>query len=410
MEIVNLKIEDLTPYEKNAKRHPQEQVDQIADSIRKFGMNDPIGVWGDKNIIVEGHGRYLACKFLGIKEVPCIRLDNLTDAERKEYTLIHNKTTMNSGFEDDILQEELAWIYEHDKSIDMSKFDFDLEFEKEPEQDEIKDELPENPYSQKGDLFLLNGHKLLCGDSTKKENFDILTEGKEVDLLFTDPPYNVDYEGTAGKIQNDKMDSESFLSFLKAAFVNAFNACKPGCPFYIFHSDVEELNFLLAIKEAGFKFSQIICWVKDTFPLGRKDYHAQVEPIAYGWKEGAAHYFTSDRTQTTRWDFDKPKHNDLHPTMKPVELICKAIENSSRKGEIVLDPFGGSGSTMMAAEQLKRKAYLIELDEKYVDVIVKRYLRLVQSYDNCYLVRDGKKTPLSEISDYCVLEDGDFLN
>ena len=402
--IVIKDISELKAYENNP-RNNDEAVEAVANSIREFGFKIPI-VIDKENVIVCGHTRVKACHKLGITKVPCIIADDLSEDQIKAFRLADNQVSSIATWIDSKLQEELDNI-----EMDMEQFGFDLEFEDEPEQDEIKDELPENPYSQKGDVFLLNGHRLLCGDSTKKENFDVLLEGKEADLLFTDPPYNVDYEGQDGmKIQNDKMDSESFLSFLKSAFVNAFNSCKPGCPFYIFHSDVEELNFLLAIKEAGFKFSQIICWVKDSFPLGRKDYHAQVEPIAYGWKEGAAHYFTKDRTQTTRWDFDKPKHNDLHPTMKPVELICKAIENSSRKGEIVLDPFGGSGSTMMAAEQLKRKAYLIELDEKYVDVIVKRYLKLVQSYDNCFLLRDGKKTPLSEIKDYAVLEDDNFLN
>ena len=402
--IVIKDISELKAYENNP-RNNDEAVEAVANSIREFGFKIPI-VIDKENVIVCGHTRVKACHKLGITKVPCIIADDLSEDQIKAFRLADNQVSSIATWIDSKLQEELDNI-----EMDMEQFGFDLEFEDEPEQDEIKDELPENPYSQKGDVFLLNGHRLLCGDSTKKENFDVLLEGKEADLLFTDPPYNVDYEGQDGmKIQNDKMDSESFLSFLKSAFVNAFNSCKPGCPFYIFHSDVEELNFLLAIKEAGFKFSQIICWVKDSFPLGRKDYHAQVEPIAYGWKEGAAHYFTKDRTQTTRWDFDKPKHNDLHPTMNPVELICKAIENSSRKGEIVLDPFGGSGSTMMAAEQLKRKADLIELDEKYVDVIVKRYLRLVQSYDNCFLLRDGKKTPLSEIKDYAVLEDDNFLN
>ena len=402
--IVIKDISELKAYENNP-RNNDEAVEAVANSIREFGFKIPI-VIDKENVIVCGHTRVKACHKLGITKVPCIIADDLSEDQIKAFRLADNQVSSIATWIDSKLQEELDNI-----EMDMEQFGFDLEFEDELEQDEIKDELPENPYSQKGDVFLLNGHRLLCGDSTKKENFDVLLEGKEADLLFTDPPYNVDYEGQDGmKIQNDKMDSESFLSFLKSAFVNAFNSCKPGCPFYIFHSDVEELNFLLAIKEAGFKFSQIICWVKDSFPLGRKDYHAQVEPIAYGWKEGAAHYFTKDRTQTTRWDFDKPKHNDLHPTMKPVELICKAIENSSRKGEIVLDPFGGSGSTMMAAEQLKRKAYLIELDEKYVDVIVKRYLKLVQSYDNCFLLRDGKKTPLSEIKDYAVLEDDNFLN
>lgn len=402
--IVIKDVSELKAYENNP-RNNDEAVEAVANSIREFGFKIPIVIDKD-NVIVCGHTRIKACHKLGISKVPCIIADDLDEDQIKAFRLADNQVSSIATWIDSKLQEELDNI-----EMDMEQFGFDLEFEKEPEQDEIKDELPENPYSQKGDLFLLNGHRLLCGDSTKEESFKKLTEGKEADLIFTDPPYNVDYEGQDGmKIQNDKMDNGDFLDFLKQAFCNMFKVAKPGCPFYVFHSDVEELNFLLAIKEAGFKFSQLIAWVKDTFPLGRKDYHAQIENMAYGWKEGAAHYFTSDRTQTTRWDFDKPKHNDLHPTMKPVELICKAIENSSRKGEIVLDPFGGSGSTMMAAEQLKRKVYLIELDEKYVDVIVKRYLRLVQSYDNCYLLRDGKKTPLSEISDYCVLEDGDFLN
>ena len=271
--IVIKDISELKAYENNP-RNNDEAVEAVANSIREFGFKIPIVIDKD-NVIVCGHTRIKACQKLGISKIPCIVADDLSEDQIKAFRLADNQVSSIATWIDTKLQEELDNI-----EMDMEQFGFDLDFDKEPEQDEIEDELPENPYSQKGDLFLLNGHKLLCGDSTIPENFDVLTEGKEVDLLFTDPPYNVDYEGTAGKIQNDKLNNGDFLEFLKKAFSNAYKVAKPGCPFYIFHSDVEELNFLLAIKEAGFKFSQLIAWVKDSFPLGRKDYHAQIENMA----------------------------------------------------------------------------------------------------------------------------------
>ena len=268
--IVIKDVSELKAYENNP-RNNDEAVEAVANSIREFGFKIPIVIDKD-NVIVCGHTRIKACHKLGISKVPCIIADDLDEDQIKACRLADNQVSSIATWIDSKLQEELDNI-----EMDMEQFGFDLEFEKEPEQDEIKDELPENPYSQKGDLFLLNGHRLLCGDSTKEESFKKLTEGKEADLIFTDPPYNVDYEGQDGmKIQNDKMDNGDFLDFLKQAFCNMFKVAKPGCPFYVFHSDVEELNFLLAIKEAGFKFSQLIAWVKDTFPLGRKDYHAQI--------------------------------------------------------------------------------------------------------------------------------------
>lgn len=391
MEIVNLKIEDLTPYEKNAKRHPQEQVDQIADSIRKFGMNDPIGVWGDKNIIVEGHGRYLACKFLGIKEVPCIRLDNLTDAERKEYTLIHNKTTMNSGFEDDILQEELAWIYEHDKSIDMSKFDFALDIEEEENEEAVEDNydgeenLPEEPVAQFGDIYQLGEHRLMCGDSTNKENVERLMGGELADLLFTDPPYNVSMESKSKEvlksknyshIENDDLSLDDFQDFLRNVFTNANDALKDEASYYVFSCQGGDSEMMMMMRECGIKCRHQIIWVKDApvFSMGRLDYDYKHEPILYGWKKKHTFYRKGDQDKSV-WEF-KRTANKLHPTMKPVELIANALKNSTQKEDVVLDLFGGSGSTLIACEQLGRKCRMMEFDRHYVDVIIDRWQTL----------------------------------
>ena len=243
----------------------------------------------------------------------------------------------------------------------------------------------------------------MCGDSTINEDVKKLVDGDVIDMIFTDPPYNVDYEGSSGmKIQNDKQKDEDFYNFLSLAFNNMFEAVKPGGAIYCCHADIEGLNFRTAFKNAGFKLSECLIWVKNSLVLGRNDYHWRHEPILYGWREGAGHYFVDDRTQDTIWEYNKPKANNLHPTMKPLELVGKAIKNSSRKNEHVLDLFGGSGSTLIACEQIQRNAYLMELDEKYVDVIVKRYLRFVQSYEGCFLIRDGEKIPLSTIADYQV--------
>jgi DNA modification methylase len=215
-------------------------------------------------------------------------------------------------------------------------------------------------------------------------------------MLFTDPPYNVDYEGTAGKIKNDKMEDDTFYLFLYSAFQNMFEHTKPGGAIYVCHADTEGLNFRNAFKNSGFKLAECLIWVKNALVLGRQDYHWRHEPILYGWKEGAAHYFVDDRTQDTIWEYNKPKKNEEHPTMKPLELVGKAISNSSRRHESVLDLFGGSGSTMIAADQLDRKSYLMELDEKFVDVIIKRYIKHKNSNEGCYLIRDGKRSLLSD--------------
>ena len=398
MNVVMKKIADIHAYENNPRKNDN-AVDAVAASIKNFGFKQPI-VIDKNNVIVAGHTRVKAALRLGLTEVPCVIADDLTDEQVKAFRLADNKTAELAEWDLDKLSEELKFI-----DMDMEEFGFE-DLEKELERDVLEDnfdeneQLPEVPYAKSGDVFILGRHRLMCGDSTKADNVKTLMDGKTADMVFTDPPYNVDYEGTAGKIMNDKQDEESFFKFLSDAFANMYASLKAGGAIYCRHADTEGLNFRTAFTKAGFKLAECLIWEKDTFVFGRQDYHWKHEPILYGWKDGAAHYFVDDRTQDTIWNFPKPKANDLHPTMKPLELVGKAIKNSSRKNEIILDLFGGSGSTLIASEQIERKAYLMELDERYVDVIVKRYLRFVQSYENSYLIRDGIKTPLANIACY----------
>lgn len=372
-----IKIEELKPYKNNAKIHTTEQIEQIKKSIKDYGMNDPIGVWKD-NTIIEGHGRLEACKQLGYKEVPIIRLENLTDEERKAYTLIHNQTTMNTGFDIELLNNELE-----DITIDLSDYGFEdfkldeLEEPKEIVEDEIHEIEEDNIKSKLGDIYELGNHILMCGDSTKKEDIEKLLNNKEVDLLVTDPPYNINYEGKTKeklKIKNDNLTKENFYNFLSKVFENVKNYIKAGGVFYVWFASSESISFYSAIsKTEELEIKQELIWNKNQMTLGRQDYQWKHEPCLYGWKKGAAHYFINNRSLTTIMDFKKPIRNDLHPTMKPVELIAFQITNSSRENEIVLDLFGGSGTTLMACEQTKRQCRMMEYDPKYVDVIIKRW-------------------------------------
>lgn len=406
LRIEYLPVEALTPYKKNARKHHAEDVSAIVNSIREFGFNDPIGVWGKDNIIVEGHGRLLAAKQLKMKTVPVIRLDQLTDEQRRAYALVHNKTAELSSWDFDMLESELA-----DLDIDMDQFGFDLEEEKE---DKPLDEVTEDdfdPYdvpearSKPGDVFILGKHRLMCGDSTSTEDLEILMDGAEADLLVTDPP-NVDYHGStpnAMTIQNDNMEDQAFVAFLINAFTNADIAMKPGAAFYIWHADSNGFQFRQAVHDINWKLRQTLIWVKNALVLGRQDYQWKHEPCLYGWKSGS-HYFTDDRSQPTVIDDkidirklkkdemlslleeifsdkvpttviyeDKPLVNDIHPTMKPIKLLARLIRNSSRPEQNVLDIFGGSGSTLMACEQLDRRCFMMELDPRYCDAILKRW-------------------------------------
>lgn len=403
IKIEYLPIEALTPYEKNTRAHSSEDVKKIALSIQKYGMNDPIGIWGEKNIIVEGHGRMMACLRLGIETVPVIRLDHLDDEQRREYAIMHNKTAELSEWNAETLAQEL-------KCLDLSDFDIDwdlpelIEPEEEAQEDGYEPMPPQEPLAKRGQVWQLGRHRLMCGSSTDTADVEKLMNGQQADLLLTDPPYGVEYEGSTGMtIENDDMRGEEFIRFLTDAFEAADAVMKPGAAFYIWHADGKGYEFNNATHNVGWHVRQVIIWVKNALVLGRQDYQWKHEPCLYGWKEGAGHYFTKCRTLTTTQedepiDLDnmkkedmkallekildlpataieenKPKKNDVHPTMKPIRLMGKLIQNSTRPGEIVLDSFGGSGSTLIAAEQLNRTCYMMELDPKYVDVIIDRW-------------------------------------
>ena len=401
LNVIHMKVSDLIAYENNPRKN-DDAVDAVASSIKSFGFKVPV-IIDSNNVIIAGHTRVKACKKLGITEVPCVVADDLTEDQIKAFRLADNKTSELAEWDLDKLSEELKFI-----EMDMSQFGFE-DLEQELDREVLEDEfdeneaINENPYSKKGDIFILGNHRLMCGDSTISDDVKKLVDGRQIDMIFTDPPYNVDYEGSTGmKIQNDKQKDEDFYNFLSSAFNNMYECVKPGGVIYCCHADTEGLNFRTAFKNAGFKLAECLIWVKNSLVLGRQDYHWRHEPILYGWKEGAGHYFVDDRTQDTIWEYNKPKANNLHPTMKPLELVGKAIKNSSKRNEYVLDLFGGSGSTLIACEQIQRNSCLMELDERYVDVIVKRYLRFVQSYEGCFLLRDGKKIPLQDIKDYQV--------
>jgi DNA modification methylase len=393
MQVVMKKTASLLEYDNNP-RHNEEAIEAVANSIKEFGFKVPIVISSD-NVIIAGHTRLKASVLLGLEEVPCIIADDLNDEQIKAFRLADNKTAELATWDLSKLEEELSHI-----DMDMLQFGFEEMEELLPDNAsdddfDITDEIPEEPFSQPGDIYELGAHRLMCGDSTNSEQVATLLDGHEVDMIFTDPPYNVDYEGTAGKIKNDKMEDDSFYLFLYDAFRNMFEHTKPGGAIYVCHADTEGLNFRNAFKNAGYKLAECLIWVKNALVLGRQDYHWRHEPILYGWKEGAAHYFVDDRTQDTIWEYNKPKKNEEHPTMKPLELVGKAISNSSRRHESILDLFGGSGSTMIASDQLDRKSFLMELDERFVDVIVKRYIKHKESDENCYLIRNGKRSPIS---------------
>lgn len=389
----NLKIEmmdisELVPYKNNAKLHPQEQIDQIKSSIQQFGNNDPIAIDKD-NVIIEGHGRMLALEQLGHKEVPVIKLGHLSDEQRKAYTLVHNQLTMNSGFDLELLKIELDDIV----NIDMTEFDFDYDFpedEDEVVEDEFDGTIPEEPKSKRGQVYQLGRHRLMCGDSTKEEDVQKLMGGARVDLLLTDPPYNVDYTGKtkdALKIENDKKDDSEFRQFLVDAFKAADSVMKPGAVFYIWHADSEGYNFRGACFDIDWQVRQCLIWNKNVMVMGRQDYHWKHEPCLYGWKPGGSHLWASDRKQTTVLNFDRPTVNKEHPTMKPIKLFDYQMQNNTKKEDVVLDLFGGSGTTLVAAEQNGRVSYTMEYDPRYIDVIINRWEELTGK--KAVLVEEG---------------------
>lgn len=383
LEIVYLDPHELTPYEHNTRKHTPEDIDQIKESIEANGFNDPIGIWGEKNLIVEGHGRQIAALEMGLDKVPCIRLDHLTETQRRDYAIRHNRTAELSGWDFGKLEEEIAAL--EIEGVDLSGLKFELDglngggiAESNIVEDEPP-EPPEAPIAKRGDIWQLGRHRLMCGDSTMVEDVQKLMDGQLADLLLTDPPYNVDYEGKTKdklKIENDKQNDENFRQFLTDAFTAANNVMKPGAVFYIWHADREGYNFRGACKDAGWTVRQCLIWNKNAMVMGRQDYQWKHEPCLYGWKDGAGHLWASDRKQTTVIDYEKPQRNDIHPTMKPVGLFDYQIKNNTKGGDIVLDLFGGSGTTVIACEQNGRTCYTMELDPRYVDAIVTRWENL----------------------------------
>ncbi|WP_197431107.1 site-specific DNA-methyltransferase [Aliiruegeria sabulilitoris] len=427
MQIEMMATERLVPYARNARTHPEWQIAQICASIAEFGFTNPILAAGNGEIIA-GHGRLLAAQRMELAEVPVIVLDHLSDAQRRALIIADNKIAENAGWDEDLLRRELAALQKESFDLDLMGFS-DAELEEllagAPIEDEdgasvlpgdpdFLPEPPRAPVSVRGNIWLLGDHRLMCGDSTKRGDLEALCPDGPVDACWTDPPYNVNYEGTAGSIRNDNMGDTEFRRFLTDAFCCAFAVMKRGGPIYVAHADTEGFNFRGAFRDAGFKLSGCLVWVKPSLVLGRSDYQWRHEPILYGWKPGAAHKWFGGRAKTTVFEdgreplrlmadgtvqvdvgdqvvtiagenltmethdgsvlrFDKPARNGEHPTMKPVRLISDMLGNSTSRGHRVLDPFGGSGSTLIACQEMGRRARLMELDEKFCDVIVNRW-------------------------------------
>lgn len=422
-------MSELLPYARNARTHSDTQVSQLAASIKEFGFNNPVAIDAD-GMILCGHGRVMAAQKLGLTEVPTVCLSHLSATQKKAYILADNKLALNAGWDNDMLKVELEDLKFSNFDLDLVGFSteeldeiMNLDEEPEVEDDDYTVAVPQEPKAKLGEIYILGKHRLMCGDSTSIQDVEKLMGGGEyqADLLLTDPPYNVDYEGGTDKklkIKNDNMEDQAFRQFLIDVYKAADHVMKPGAPFYIWHADSEGANFRGAAKDMGWQIRECLIWVKNSLVLGRQDYQWRHEPCLYGWKAGAAHYFTDSRAESTviedQVNVDKlskdelktlckklldpgiettiirekkPSINDVHPTMKHVKLFGRLVKNSSKRNDIVLDLFGGSGTTIVACEQLNRRAYLMELDPAYVDVIIDRYQKLT----NVEVMRsDGK--------------------
>ncbi|WCG23476.1 site-specific DNA-methyltransferase [Vagococcus lutrae] len=406
MIIEKIKVEQLIPAEYNPRKNLQpgdSEYEKIKRSLEEFGYVDPV-IWNKTTgRIVGGHQRLKVLASMGRTEVECVVVE-LDEEKEKALNVALNKI---SGDWD---KEKLAVLM---TDLDAADFDVSLtgfdaaeidDLFKDTLRDGVEDddfdvdeELQNPPITMQGDIWLLGRHRLVCGDSTKKETFDKLMEDKKANLVVTDPPYNVDYEGSAGKIKNDNMNNDTFYQFLLDAFKNTEDALAKDGSIYVFHADTEGLNFRRAFEEAGFYLSGTCIWKKQSLVLGRSPYQWKHEPILFGWNKKGKHRWYSDRKQSTIWEFDKPKRNADHPTMKPIALIAYPIMNSSLTNSIVLDPFGGSGSTLIASEQTDRICYMIELDEKFCDVIAKRYIEQVGTDEDVYVIRNNKRIAYSEL-------------
>ena len=396
-------IAKLVPYQNNARTHSPAQIQKLRSSLREFGFINPVLI--DRNFgVIAGHGRIEAARAENITEVPCVFVDHLTEAQKKAYILADNRMALDAGWDEEMLKIELSGLQEMGYDLELTGFDatelsdfFGGADEAKEDDFDVDAELQKPAFSKAGDVWKLGRHTLICGDSTKQETYNTILGDIKVNLVLTDPPYNVNYEGSAGKIKNDNMAADKFYQFLLDAFTCMEKAMAVDASIYIFHADTEGLNFRRAFADAGFYLSGCCVWKKQSLVLGRSPYQWQHEPVLYGWKKSGKHQWYTGRKETTIWEFEKPKKNGDHPTMKPIPLLAYALGNSTQTNGLVLDPFGGSGSTLIACEQTGRVCYTAELDEKFCDVIVKRYIEQVSTDENVSVIRDGQTLKYEEV-------------
>jgi methylase len=405
----SLPIDSLKPAAYNPRKKLKKgdkEYEKIKKSIVEFGYVDPIIVNFDGTVI-GGHQRLTVLSDLGYKEVQCVQVRIDDENKVKALNVALNKIT--GAWNEELLADLMVDLQDADFNLDLTGFEapeidqlFSKVHNKEVKEDDfdVDGELTKPTISKQGDIWHLGKHRVICGDSTKPETYQLLLGDKKANLVVTDPPYNVNVEETAGKIKNDDMSDTDFFQFLFNMFVNVERSMEDDASIYVFHADTEGLNFRKAFKDAGFYLSGCCVWKKNALVLGRSPYQWQHEPVLYGWKQKGKHQWFSDRKQTTIWEYDRPKSSKEHPTMKPVQLMAYPIQNSSMRGTLILDPFLGSGSTLIAADQTGRVCYGIELDEKFVDVIVKRYMEATEKSD-VQLIREGKTLAFEEaVSEY----------
>ncbi len=399
-------IDKLVPYINNARTHSPEQINKLRSSLREFGFINPVIIDRDLGVLA-GHGRVEAAKAEGIAEVPCVFADHLTEAQKKAYILADNRMAMDAGWDEELLRIEIESLQGSDFDVSLTGFDEKelADLFSDPDDRNVKDDgfdlsaaLEKAAFVERGDLWTVGRHRLMCGDATSAEDVAALMDGKKANLIVTDPPYNVAFKSGSGlSIQNDSMKGDEFYTFLYNSFAQMAAHLEKGGAAYVFHADTEGLNFRKAFIDTGFHLAGVCIWVKNSLVLGRSDYQWQHEPILYGFLKNGKHSWYSDRKQTTIWNYDKPKRNANHPTSKPLDLLAYPITNSSQENAIVLDTFGGSGSTMMACEQTNRICHMMELDEKYASVILRRAVEIGIKPEDIFVERNGEKIPYSDL-------------
>lgn len=399
-------LSKLVPYVNNARTHSPEQLTKLRSSLREFGFINPVIIDRDFNVIA-GHGRIAAAKEEGMEEVPCVFADFLTEAQKKAYILADNRMALDAGWDEELLRIEIESLQGADFDVSLTGFGedeiadlFAADGEKDVEDDDfdLSAALEKAAFVERGDIWTVGRHRLMCGDATSAEDVAALMDGKKANLIVTDPPYNVAFKSGSGlSIQNDSMENGEFYTFLYNSFQNMAAHLEKGGAAYVFHADTEGLNFRKAFVDAGFHLAGVCIWVKNSLVLGRSDYQWQHEPVLYGFLKNGKHPWYSDRKQTTIWNYDKPKRNKNHPTSKPLDLLGYPISNSSQENAIVIDTFGGSGSTMMACEQTNRICHMMELDEKYASVILRRAVEIGIAPEDIFVERGGEKIPYSAL-------------